>query len=170
MRLWPPSPPLRFILGFGLWIGLFSLILQVPAVDDWIILPLMEASAHASSAGLRLFGYETTVDGNRLQQADGSFSVNIQKGCDASYVMAIFAAAILAFPAPWKMKLLGILAGLPAVQVINLGRIMSLYYIGLEHPALFETFHLDVWQTIVIILSMALWLGWAELTNHVAGQ
>ncbi len=168
MRLWPLPPPLRFVLGFGLWLGLFSILFQLPGADDFVVEPLIEISAHASSAGLVLFGYETTVEGKILKQTDGGYFVSIEKGCDASYVMAIFVSAVLAFPAAWKLKAFGILAGLPAVMLINLGRIMCLYYVGLEHPALFETFHLNVWQTIVIILSMALWLIWAELTNRVA--
>lgn len=167
MRLWPLPAPLHFILGFGLWIALFSLTLQIPAVDEWAVLPMTAGIAQVSNAGLHLLGYETIVQGTIIQE-QGGFSVNILKGCNGVYVMAIFASAVLAFPVPWKLKLLGLGAGLPAVQIINLGRIISLYYVGAEHPDLFETFHMNVWQTIVILLSMMLWLGWTELANRVA--
>ena len=38
--------------------------------------------------------------------------------------------AILAFPAPWKNKLVGLLAGTVAVQGLNVIRVISLFYLG----------------------------------------
>jgi exosortase H (IPTLxxWG-CTERM-specific) len=159
-------PAVLFIVMFGFWLGAFSLFLRVDLVDDWLVVPMTELLAWVSHAGLRLVGFETSVAGTIIQGSEG-FAVNILKGCNGVYVMAIFVSAILAFPATWKQRLVGILLGVPAVQGINLARIVSLYYIGVRHPALFERFHYHVWQTIVIILSMALWLGWADQTGRV---
>jgi hypothetical protein len=36
-----------------------------------------------------------------------------------------------------------------------------------RHPDLFERFHYHVWQTVVIVLSMAVWIAWAELLVKV---
>ena len=160
-------PALLFILAFALWLGLFSLLFQVPFIDKGIILPMTSGLARVSCSLLNLIGFDATVTGTVIAGSAG-FAVNILKGCNGAYVLAIFVAAVLAFPAPWKLRLLGVAVGIPAVQIINLVRIVSLYYIGVEHPALFERFHYQVWQTIVIMLSMALWLAWAELSNRVA--
>lgn len=151
-----------FVVGFGAWIGLFSLLFQIPWVDTYLVLPMTRVLAFISNVGLGLMGFETTLAGTVIAGAEG-FAVNILKGCNGAYVLAIYIAAVLAFPASRKEKSLGVLLGIPAVQSINLLRILSLYYIGVKHPELFERFHYHVWQTVVIILSLALWLVWAEL-------
>lgn len=154
-------PALRFIVAFLLWIGGFSILFQIPWIDDRVIVPMTELLARIAGLGLRGLGFEIQVSGTVLGGSEG-FAVNILKGCNGAYVMAIFLAAVLAFPATWKERGIGILAGLPAVQGINLMRILSLYWIGVRHPDLFERFHYHVWQTLVILLSMALWVLWAE--------
>ena len=156
------KPALRFVGGFALWIGLFSLLFQIPLMDTAVVVPMTEVLARVSNVGLRLIGFDTHVEGTVISGAEG-FAVNILKGCNGAYVLAIYLAAVLAFPATWKEKALGTALGIPAVQGINLVRIVSLYYIGVRHPALFERFHYHVWQTVVIILSLAVWLLWAEL-------
>jgi len=35
-----------------------------------------------------------------------SFSISIAKGCDAMEAMALYASALLTFPAKWKLNLL----------------------------------------------------------------
>lgn len=159
-------PAVKFVAGFLFWILLFSLLFQVPWVDSWIILPMTETLASISNALLRLIGFETEVSGTIITGVEG-FAVNIMKGCNGAYVVAIYLAAVLAFPASWRERGLGVLLGIPAVQGINLIRIVSLYYIGVRHPALFERFHYHVWQTIVILLAMGIWLAWAELMVRV---
>ena len=156
------NPSVRFALIFIVSLGIFSLLFQLDAMDRFVVVPLTTLSARVASVILNLFGMQTSVDGTVLSGADG-FSVNILKGCDGSYVMAIVVAAVLAFPSTWKEKGIGLALGIPGVQIVNLVRIVSLYYIGVKQPALFEQFHIYVWQTGVIIVSMAIWIFWAEV-------
>lgn len=159
-------PALKFVAAFILSIALFSLLFQLPWVDAYVVLPMTELLALISNTLLNLIGFDTEVTGTVIAGGEG-FAVNILKGCNGAYVVAIFLSAVLAFPASWKEKALGALLGIPAVQGINLARIVSLYYIGVRHPDLFERFHYHVWQTIVILLSMGVWLAWAELLVKV---
>lgn len=163
------KPAVRFVGGFAIWIGLFSLLFQIPQIDTYLVVPMTEILAGVSNALLRLIGFATEVNGTVINGAEG-FAVNILKGCNGAYVVAIYLAAVLAFPATVKEKSVGALLGIPAVQGINLVRIVSLYYIGVRHPALFEQFHYHVWQTVVIILSLAVWLVWAEVFVKVPGR
>jgi len=155
-------PVVFFVAGFGLWIGLFSLLFQSSQVEEHLIVPMTEGIARLSNIFIRLLGFDTQVAGTLITGADG-FSVNILKGCNGAYVLAIYLSAVLAYPSSLKEKALGALLGVPAVQGINLIRIVSLYYIGARHPSLFERFHYHVWQSAVIVLSMAVWIVWAEL-------
>ncbi len=156
------NPALRFGLVFVVSLGVFSLLFQLPAVDDYVVQPMMVASAHASGFLLGLAGMETRVEGTSISLAGGS-PVDIKEGCDGSYVTAIVISAVLAFPCRWMEKLIGLVICAAGVQVINLARICHLAWLQTNDPESFEEFHLYVWQTVVIVLSMALWILWAQL-------
>ncbi|HEY3176218.1 MAG TPA: exosortase H [Candidatus Polarisedimenticolia bacterium] len=153
---------LSFVLYFGAGITLSSILIQIDAVDQGVVVPFTGLIARAGGAVLNLMGMGTQVTGTVISGERG-FSVNILNGCNGVYVMAILISAVLAFPSTWKEKLVGLAIGIPGIQIVNLIRIVSLYYLGLRRPALFEEFHLYVWQAGVIILSMAIWLFWAEV-------
>ena len=71
-------------------------------------------------------------------------------------------SAVLAFPSPLRIKLWGVLLGFTAIFALNLLRVISLYYIVLRYPKLFEGAHIYVWQTVVIGAAVLLWLFWAQ--------
>ena len=162
-------PILIFLLSFGLWIGLFSVLFQSRWIDEHGVVPMTEATAEVSNILVRALGFDTHVSGTVIAGSNG-FAVNILKGCNGAYVLAIYLSAVFAFPSSLREKAIGAGIGIPVVQIINIGRIVSLYYIGVEHPALFESFHYHVWQTIVIVLAMAVWIAWAEVVVKVPGR
>ncbi len=151
-----------FAVTFLASLGAFSLLFQLDAVEWNAIVPLTGIAAHASNLVLNLLGMKTHVSGTTIA-GDQGFSVNIMLGCNGAYVTAIVVSAVLAFPSTWREKLIGLALGIPGVQVVNLVRIVSLFYIGVNRPDLFDKFHYYVWQTGVIILSMAIWIFWAEV-------
>lgn len=70
----------------------------------------------------------------------------------------IYAIAIIAFPAPWKKRLLGIAAGLLIIQVINIFRIVGLAYAAVNHRELFKILHIYVAQGIMIAIALGIFL------------
>jgi exosortase/archaeosortase family protein len=76
--------------------------------------------------------------------------------------MLIFLAAVLAFPAPWKWRLGGLVLGILAIQAINLVRVVSLYLTGVYFPRIFDASHTVIWQTVVILFGVLLWVFWAN--------
>ena len=76
--------------------------------------------------------------------------------------MLIFLAAVLAFPAPWRARLVGLAVGAVAIQAVNLVRVVALYLTGAYFPAWFDASHTVVWQTVVILFSVLLWILWAN--------
>ncbi len=72
----------------------------------------------------------------------------------------ILFAAIFAFPAPFKNKVIGFVAGFFAIQLLNLVRIISLYYLGQWNYTAFEWFHLYLWQALIILDALVVWLIW----------
>jgi exosortase/archaeosortase family protein len=62
------------------------------------------------------------------------FSIRIDWGCDGSEPLALFVAAVLAFPAPFRRKIPGILLGTAILAVANLARVVSLFLAGFISP------------------------------------
>ena len=77
-------------------------------------------------------------------------------------IMVIFLAAVLAFPASWKSRLTGLGLGILAIQVVNLVRVVALFLTGVYFPKIFDTSHTVIWQTIVILFGVMLWIFWAN--------
>jgi exosortase/archaeosortase family protein len=63
-------------------------------------------------------------------------------------------AAMLAFPASWRMKVLGVLVGSLAIQIVNMARFISLFYIGQYSRSWFDFAHEYLWETLLILDTM----------------
>src|SRR5262249_36895359 len=130
------------------------------AVNDHVIDPFTAGVARLSGATLNLFGQHVAMRGTEIHSA--RFGVNIKNGCNGVEAMLIFIAAVLAFPASWKSRLLVLGLGLVAIQVVNLVRVVALFLTGVYLPKLFDTSHTVIWQTIVILFGVLLWIFWAN--------
>ena len=108
---------------------------------------------------LSLFG-QVTASGTHLE-FDG-FPAEIVEACNGVLPIYIFLAAVLAFPSTWNEKLRGMLLGVPMILLINVVRVVSLMILGAHNPDIVERVHIDVWQTAIVVLSMGIWIFWAE--------
>lgn len=90
------------------------------------------------------------------------FSLEIIAECTAILPIVIFAAAVFAASATRREKTWAFALGLPALVFVNLIRLVSLVYIGQIAPKTFDTVHLLIWQPLIILFSVALWLLWME--------
>jgi exosortase/archaeosortase family protein len=126
--------------------------------EDWFARYL---AVYARLAGLvlRLFDARVHVVGNDIV---GRTSLTVAKNCDAMDVSLLFAAAVIAFPAPWRRRALGIAAGIGALTVVNVLRIASLYFIDLRWHSAFETIHAEVWPLAIVVFAAASFLAWSR--------
>jgi exosortase H (IPTLxxWG-CTERM-specific) len=154
---------LRFMLIFiGCLLGLFVLELLQP-VERHVIEPFTAALAQVCVWLVGAFDADAVAHGKILQTASGSFAVSIERGCNGIEAVIILVAAMLAFPASWKHRLAGIGAGFVAIQALNLVRIISLFYLGQWNRLWFDWFHLYLWQALIILDALVvflLWLRW----------
>ena len=101
--------PYRFVLTFAacMLFG-FGVLLTPPvqSVDGEFSRGLVKVSHALLVAG----GGHATCSGAILR-APGGFAVEMRDGCNAINVTILLWSAVLAFPAPWKMKGLGLAAG-----------------------------------------------------------
>lgn len=141
---------LVLVVGFG--------ILALRPVNDHFVDPYTTFVAHEARIVLNLFGENATVRGQILSSP--RFSVAIYNGCNGLEAMLIFVCGVLAFPAPWRRRLVGLMLGFLAIQVVNVIRVVSLFYIGIHAPSWFSISHVFIWQTLVILTGVLLWLLW----------
>jgi exosortase H (IPTLxxWG-CTERM-specific) len=137
----------------------FALISWNP-VNDHVIEPFTAGIAKVSGATLDLIGQNVRMQGTIIRSP--RFAVNIRNGCNGVEAMLIFLAAVLAFPTSWRSRLVGLGLGLVAIQLVNLVRVVSLFLTGAYIPSLFNASHTVVWQTLVILASVLLWIFWAN--------
>lgn len=153
-------PELAFLLKFVLLLVLFFAATAPKPMNDAFVEPFTAGVAKVGGFAAGLFGEETTMVGTAI--ISPRFAVNVRTGCNGLETIYIFFAGVLAFPAPWGRKLLGLVGGFLAIQLLNVVRIVSLFYIGVYFPKHFEDSHIVVWQAIVILFGVALFLLWAD--------
>lgn len=119
---------------------------QLNAVVTAAIINTVTPSEAASVEGTSLKGRGVTVD--------------IVKGCEGFEIMLLLVAALLAYPMAWKRRLPGMLAGCLFVYLLNLLRLVSLFYVARYQRDLFDAIHLSLWQSILIILATLFFVFW----------
>jgi exosortase H (IPTLxxWG-CTERM-specific) len=164
----PPAPPppfwrrpeVRFLVVFLVVLGASFALLAWRPVNDHVVEPFTGLIARASGITLQAIGQDVTRHGTVLRTP--GFAVNIRNGCNGVEAMVILLAAILAYPAPWRARLLGLALGAVVIQAVNLIRVVALFLTGAYFPRFFDSSHTLVWQSIVILVALLVWLFWAQ--------
>ena len=143
---------LCFILGIGL-------VLLPPGqkIDQ----DFSRLLVRISRTVIGIWGGAAAVEGAILR-APGGFAVEMRDGCNGINVMVLLWAAILAFPASWKLKAYGLAAGTLAIQLLNVARFISLFYIGQYSSTWFDFAHGYLWESLLVLDTMVvfwLWIG-----------
>ncbi len=151
---------MRFFISFVvILVALFAAELT-PPVQKALVLPWTEALARISAGLITMFDPRVAAFGKILQSTANGFAVSIEAGCNGIEAAIILIAAMLAFPAPWKHRVIGVLAGLSAVQALNIVRVISLFYLGQWNTKAFEWAHLYLWQALIMLDVLIVWLIW----------
>jgi exosortase H (IPTLxxWG-CTERM-specific) len=154
---------LRFsILFIVLLLGLFTIEVLQP-VQQHVILPFTSILADISVFLIELFDNGVESSGKVIRDIQSGFAVSIEPGCNGVEALIILFAAIFAFPAPLKHKLIGFGIGFVAIQSLNLVRIISLFYMGQWNMTWFNWFHLYLWQALIILDALVVWLIWLRM-------
>jgi len=152
----------RFFLGFLLLqAALFGCELT-PWAQRWFVTPWTDALAAASADIVKLFDPQVIAQGKVLRSVRNGFAVSIEAGCNGVEASIVLVAAMLAFPAPWRSKLIGLAGGVIAVQGLNIVRVISLFYLGQWSFGAFEFAHLYVWQALIMLDVLIVWLLWVR--------
>ncbi|MCH9003314.1 MAG: archaeosortase/exosortase family protein [Planctomycetes bacterium] len=150
----------RAVVVFVVLMGLFYGFIHSPFVGPEAFQPYLELIASVSGGLIGFLGQPTSVVDTSVNSPD--FSMRIVRGCDAIEPTAAFVAAVLASPVSLWAKIPGILIGTMALVVINVVRLVSLFFIGIYVPSVLDFMHFDFWQAAFIVLAICFWAIWVQ--------
>tara|TARA_B110000977_G_scaffold157941_1_gene201204 strand:+ start:293 stop:784 length:492 start_codon:yes stop_codon:yes gene_type:complete len=131
-------------------IALFTVEMLNP-VQEHVITPFTSLLAHLSAVLILPFDNSVIAYGKVLQFKDSGFAVSIEAGCNGVEATIVLIAAICAFPASWRARLIAISLGFLAIQVLNIVRIISLFYLGNWNLEYFSWIHLYLWPALIML-------------------
>jgi exosortase H (IPTLxxWG-CTERM-specific) len=161
---------LRFKLLFITILGVLFYAELLQPVDAHVIAPFTAAIAKVCVWLVGLFDPHAIAYGKILQSTSNGFAISIERGCNGVEAVIILVSAMLAFPAPWKHKLVGIGIGFAAIQLLNLVRIISLFYLGQWNRTWFDWFHLYLWQALIVLDALVVFLVWLRYLPRERSQ
>ena len=125
---------------------------------------LNAATAEVTGFFLKIIGMTTRVSSTIVSLPN--FSVEVVGECTGLYEMLIFLAAMIAYPAGWKKKLIGAGLGIPFLYAVNIVRMIFIMVIGNWSPKTFDFMHLYFWQVAMILIIVSAWVLWIEKVVH----
>ena len=158
-------PTLKFVLSFLLSLAVLGLAYSHPTAkyhDN--LLWLLDVTATACGFVLSVFSDGVHYSGKYVSY--NGFSVEIIDECTGLLEMVIYLAAVVAFSASIRKKLIGIVAGVPAIYLFNVLRIIVLLIAGSMSKRVFDFMHLYFWQATLILMIATVWIGWLYLVVY----
>lgn len=153
----------RFLLLFVVNVIAGGFLLSLPWVQSGLVDPWTRLNASGTAAIARLVGIDAQAQATQVLYGPGSLEIVV--GCNGVEALLILVAALLAFPAPWTLRVVGVAGGTVAILGVNLVRLVNLVVIARFAPSLLELFHVYIWQALIVIVAVALFLLWG---NYVA--
>jgi exosortase H (IPTLxxWG-CTERM-specific) len=146
----------RFALTYLILMGAFFLLIGLKPIQNIIDLNGLYSKSVVilTSKILEILGIPSTYQGSVIKLP--SIALDVRFGCNGLEAVMIYAVAVIAFPSPWKKKLIGILGGFVVIQIINIIRIASLAYSAIRFKSLFEYIHIYVAQGLMIAVSLGI--------------
>ena len=152
----------RPLLGFGLrFAGVMAgfYLLSLTPVYKNALSGAVAFDAGMAHALLQFFGESSALDGATLRSG-GEAIITVEPGCTGFDYSWFLAAAVAAFPAPIFRRVLGIVAGVATLLLLNVLRVSSLYWVGVHNPQFFAFVHEQLWAALLNIATVSLMVAW----------
>ena len=156
----------RFCVLFAVILAALFAAELTPPVQAALVQPWTEALARVSAGLVAIYDPHVATAGKILRSTTNGFAVSIEAGCNGLEAAIVLIAAMLAYPASAKARLIGISIGLVTVQALNVVRVVSLFYLGQWSAAAFEWAHLYLWQALIMLDVLIVWLVWIRTASQ----
>lgn len=162
----------RFLLLFAASVGLLALAFShwQPLFDVAYLYPVSWTAATL----LDLLGIGARLDASSLSVGFcllifDEITFRVIHECTGLFACLIFLAALCAYPASVRQKLLGLLLGLPAFFVYSALRLVVLGLVAHFQPDWIRFFHLYLMVLLNVGFMVFVWAAWVEGVLRRAG-
>ena len=158
----------KFLLIFVTCLMVLFTVELLNPVQATVIQPFTAFLAWIAASVVLPFDDTVISSGRVLRDSVSGFAVSIEAGCNGVEATIVLIAGVLAFPASWRQKGLAIILGFIAIQLLNILRIVSLFYLGQWNLSIFEWTHLYLWPVLImldVLLVFALYLRWLSRSD-----
>ena len=138
-----------------------------PWAQEYLVEPWTNTLAAITTWLVAVVDPNVAAAGKVIRSNTNGFAVSIEAGCNGVEATIVLIAAMCAFPAGWQQKLVGLACGILAVQGLNIVRVISLFYLGQWDMQMFEWAHLYVWQALIMLDVLVVWLVWVRMLPRV---
>ncbi|OFV68263.1 MAG: conserved hypothetical protein, membrane [Candidatus Syntrophoarchaeum caldarius] len=152
------SEPGKFIISFVIVMTVLYGIFYTFR-DEFLVMRVVTAILLGST--LTLIGMDTTVSGDVITTCD--LNLKIIDECTAVFSIIVYIAAIIAYPANTRSKIIGVVSGIPVLYGFNILRLVVLALVGVNFPGAFDFVHVYLWQTTFIIFVLITFLLWLKV-------
>ncbi len=163
-----PRRPARFLIVFAICFLMGFALLATPPFHV-LDVGLSQILVNFSHSLIVWFGGHAFVQGVVLRSASG-FGVEMKDGCNGINVMILLWSAILAFPATWTMRVVGLLAGSLIIQALNTARFVSLFYLGQYSMSWFDFAHGYLWESMLILDTLVVFWMWVGRVSRAEAR
>ncbi len=146
---------LFFVLFFVL-LFIFQLITHI----SFIAYPLTWITTHATWYVLLITGLPVTMEGVIIS-TPRNINMEIIYECTGIYGIIVYLSAVLATPkVSWTKKLMGCWLGLIIIWLMNIVRLVTIYWVTYEYPPAFDFIHTYFWQLFLIVVVILVYAVW----------
>src|SRR5262249_13345955 len=118
---------------------------------------------------IRLFSPREPVVAVANSLQSSGVTLEVIRGCDGAGVAFLVTSAIASFPARASRKLVGAVAGIALVYLLNETRIICLFYTLTRHKPWFLQIHVYYAPTLMIVLGCIYFAWWVSFAKGQHG-
>ena len=155
----------RFLLIFIVLLLALSFAYKSDAISRTIVTPWNYILAESSFHLIDPIDNDAQLSGNVLSNTKTGFTVSVEDDCNAIEATLILISAIMASPSRALSRAVGAIVGLLSIQLLNLIRIISLYFLGQWNTTIFDWAHQYAWPALILLFALLFFAVWYKFAS-----
>lgn len=148
-----------FVIKVAAFMGVFLFVYR-DALVGRLFDPWVELTVRAVLSLLHGLNIEAVRAATVIHHPNG-FAYEVYYRCTGVLPVAVLTILMMAACVPLRHKLFGLAVGIPVLILLNLMRLVHLFYIGIHRPAAFDLAHGVLWEAAIMVAALGLWWCWS---------
>jgi exosortase/archaeosortase family protein len=153
------------VVRFAMYFAVFSAAILF-ADRRGLFAPLQLATTSVAHTFITWVGIPATRSGTLIHMPTRTLAIDL--ACTAIFIVALYAAIVLAYPVSVPQRLLGIGIGVPIILIGNILRLIAAAEVAQAAPTAFTFFHDYLFQVGMVLITVAAWAAWLSLVRRDA--